>query len=373
MLAMSRRRRTAVAAARLRAAQCAVVEGETGVSGLLQRLLAERDWLIADGATGTNLFDAGLMHGDAPEMWNLDAPEKIAAHYRSFIDAGSDIVLTNSFGGTANRLKLHGLQDRVVEINRIAAALLADEIAASGRTVVCAGSVGPTGDLFQPVGPLSFEDGVASFVEQITGLRDGGADVAWIETMSAEIEVQAAAEAARRVGLPALVTLSFDTNGRTMMGVTPGRLVEMVHTMPAGSLVAFGANCGTGASDLLAGLLSARDDLGPNDVWIIKANCGIPEYLNGKICYNGTPQVMADYAVMARDMGARIIGGCCGTTPNHIRVMREALETRPAGAPPGLDDVITRIGPLTGTTATLFDAPATVEATTPDRPRRRRR
>ncbi|MCA8909567.1 MAG: betaine--homocysteine S-methyltransferase [Rhodospirillaceae bacterium] len=340
------------------------------MSQLLEQLLAEREWLVADGATGTNLFAAGLMHGDAPEIWNLEQPDKISAHYRSFIEAGSDIVLTNSFGGTANRLKLHGLDGRVHEINEIAARLLADEIAASGRQVVCAGSVGPTGDLFQPVGPLTFEDGVASFRAQMAGLKAGGADVVWIETMSAEIEVRAALQAAADVGLPAVVTLSFDTNGRTMMGVTPTRLIEVVHDVAPPPL-AFGGNCGTGAPDLLAGLLSARDRLAPGDVWISKANCGIPEWSGGEVCYNGTPEMMADYAVLARDAGARIIGGCCGTTPAHVRTMRAALESRPKGEVPSVEEVVARLGPLTGTTASLLDGESAEAA--PARARRRRR
>ena len=338
--------------------------------GLLARLLDERDWLLTDGATGTNLFAMGLAHGEAPECWNLDEPDKIRAHYRSFVEAGSDIVLTNTFGGTANRLKLHGLDGRVQEINAIAARLLKDEIRATGRSVVCAGSVGPTGDLFQPVGPLSFEDGVESFCAQMTGLRDGGADVAWIETMSAEIEVRAAVQAAEEVGLDAVVTLSFDTNGRTMMGVTPPQFVDLMHGL-AVPPVAFGGNCGTGAPDLMVGLLSARERLRAGDAFITKANCGIPEYVDGAIQYNGTPEMMADFAVMARDAGARIIGGCCGTTPVHIRAMRTALETRPRGSAPSFDQVLQVLGPVTGTTATLLeDAPAQAAAA---RPRRRRR
>src|SRR5690625_871182 len=136
------------------------------MSDLLQSLLRERPWLLADGATGTSLFALGLQHGDAPELWNLEHPEKVRAHYRSFMDAGSDIILTNSFGGTANRLKLHGAQDRVREVNRAAAALLREEIDRGTAPVVCAGSVGPTGDLFTPLGPLSHEEGVAVFRAQ---------------------------------------------------------------------------------------------------------------------------------------------------------------------------------------------------------------
>ncbi len=343
------------------------------MSDKLQTLLAERPWLVADGATGTSLFEMGLPHGDTPDAWNLSEPEKIRRHYRSFIEAGSDIVLTNSFGGTANRLKLHGLQDQVHEINRAAAALLAVEIEAAGRPVICAGSVGPTGDLFEPIGPLSYDDGVAAFTAQIQGLKDGGADVAWIETISAEVELRAALTAAAAVGLPAVCTLSFDTNGRTMMGLTPRdlvRLADSANPVPVG----FGGNCGTGASDLLVGLLSARPDVSPNHVLVAKANAGIPEYVDGAIRYNGSPELMADYAVLARDIGARIIGGCCGTTPTHVRAMRTALETRPpSGQVPDLAAIEAALGPVTGKTADLLDPEHTAPPEGPDRPRRNRR
>jgi len=324
------------------------------MSNLLSELLARRDWLLADGATGTNLFAMGLAHGDTPDLWNLDEPDKIRAHYRAFIEAGSDIVLTNSFGGTANRLKLHGADDRVYEINKAAAALLADEIRKSGRTVVCAGSVGPTGEIFQPIGELAYEDGVAAFTAQIQGLKDGGADVAWMETMSAEIEVNAALEAAEAVGLPAVTTMSFDTNGRTMMGVTPLRMTEFVKTHSHAPL-ACGGNCGTGASDLLAGLVSLNGKIDGDTVLIAKANAGIPAFVDGEIQYSGTPELMADFARLARDSGARIIGGCCGTTAVHVAAMKAALEAHDKQACPGLEIIIEKIGPLTGKTGDLLN------------------
>lgn len=336
-----------------------------------ETMLRERDWILTDGATGTNLFALGLEHGDSPEEWNLERQDKVREHYRTFIEAGSDLVLTNTFGATVNRLKLHGLQDRVHEINAAAARLLREEIEASGRNVICAGDIGPTGDLFEPVGPISHESGVESFLAQMEGLAEGGADVLWIETMSSEEEFAAALEAASRVGLPVVGTMSFDTNGRTMMGVTPSRLAGIVHDCGHDHKPhAWGGNCGTGAPDLLIGLISAQDKVGPDDILVAKANCGIPEYVDGAIRYSGTTELMADYAVMARDLGVKIIGGCCGTKPEHIVAMREALETRPRGPRPTPEDVIAKLGECTGSTMELIHGAPAAPARRPGRRRR---
>src|SRR5690606_26390920 len=197
------------------------VQPDARMTDPLQQLLAEKGILLADGATGTNLFAMGLTAGEAPEIWNVTAPERIAALHQGFIDAGADIILTNSFGGTRHRLKLHGAQDRVHELNRKAAELARKVASSAGRRVIVAGSVGPTGELLQPLGALTYEEAIDAFAEQIEGLKAGGAEVAWIETMSAPGEIKAAAEAAIRVGLPYTYTGSFDTAGRTMMGLAP--------------------------------------------------------------------------------------------------------------------------------------------------------
>ena len=335
----------------------------------LTKLLSERPWLLADGATGTNFFAMGLAHGDAPELWNLEQPEKVKQHYRSFIEAGSDIVLTNTFGGTANRLRLHGAEDRVREINAAAARLLGEEIEASGRMLVCAGSVGPTGDLMQPLGPLTFEDAVAAFRAQCEGLREGGADVAWIETMSSPDELKAAIQGAQEAGLEAVCTFSFDTNGRTMMGVTPESLVDLV-CEAAKRPLAYGGNCGVGAAELLAALVKIGKAAGADDVVVAKANCGIPEYHDGKIVYSGTEELMARYATMARDAGARIIGGCCGTTPDHVRAMRAALEAHEPGDAPSIEEIVEALGPISYG-AEGKSAPGSSEGRRSERRRRR--
>ena len=314
------------------------------MSDLLSKLLSTRDWLMADGATGTNLFNMGLMSGDAPEMWNLDHPEKITALYQGAVDAGSDIFLTNSFGANASRLKLHGAQGRVHELNEAAANLGREVADKAGRAVVVAGSVGPTGDIMAPMGSLTFESAVEMFHEQAEGLKAGGADVLWVETISAAEEFAAAAEGFALAGMPWCGTMSFDTAGRTMMGVTSADMVKKVGKL-AHQPLAIGANCGTGASDLLRtvlGMVAA----GPAQPIIAKGNAGIPKYHDGHIHYDGTPTLMGDYAVLARDCGARIIGGCCGTTPEHLRSMREALETRPKGDAPTLDAITAALGPF---------------------------
>ena len=312
----------------------------------LTDLLETRPWLLADGATGTNFFAMGLQHGDAPELWNLERPDDVVRHYRSFIDAGSDIILTNTFGGTANRLKLHKAEDRVFEINKAAAELAHRAIAESGRDgVIVAGSMGPTGDLFEPLGPLTVDQGAAAFAEQAKGLAAGGADLLWIETISAVDEVKAAVAGAKAAGLPYALTLSFDTNGRTMMGVTPAQFAKLAHELDPTPL-AFGGNCGTGASELMAALLNLQAAKAPEDVIVAKSNCGIPEYVEGEIHYTGTPELMADYARLALDAGVRIIGGCCGTTPDHIRAMRAALESHEQGSPPEMATVIAKLGEI---------------------------
>ena len=308
----------------------------------LTRLLEARDWLLADGATGTTLFGMGLAAGEPPEMWNVERPRDIRALYQGAVDAGSDLFLTNSFGGNASRLKLHGAQGRVGELNRVAAEIGRDVADKAGRAVVVAGSVGPTGEIFEPMGTLTHALAVEMFHEQAEGLRDGGADVLWVETMSAPEEYRAAAEAAGLAGMTWCGTMSFDTAGRTMMGTTSAAMVGMVEAL-ANPPAAFGANCGTGAADLLRTVLGFVAQ-GTERPIIAKGNAGIPKYRDGHIHYDGTPALMADYAVLARDAGVRIIGGCCGTMPEHLRHMRDALESRERGPRPTLEQIAGALG-----------------------------
>jgi methionine synthase I (cobalamin-dependent) len=310
----------------------------------LDTLLAERPVLLADGATGTNLFNMGLVSGDAPELWNDEHPDRIRALHQGFVDAGADIILTNSFGCNRRRLALHQAEARTHELNEKAARIARSVADAADRPVVVAGSVGPTGDLFAPLGPMTEDEAVDVFAEQIEGLKAGGADVAWIETMSAPEEIRAAARAAVRVGMPYTFTASFDTAGRTMMGLTPVAVADLAPTLPAPPL-AVGGNCGVGASDLLAsvGAITAAH---PEMVVVAKANCGIPRVDGEKVVYTGTPELMADYARLAIDTGCRIIGGCCGTSAHHLAAMRAAVDSHIRRARPSLEAIVETVGPL---------------------------
>ena len=316
------------------------------MSNLLEKLLGDKRVLLADGATGTTFFGMGLQSGDAPELWNSDYPERVASHYQAFVDAGSDLILTNSFGGTRYRLQLHKADDRVDELNRAAAAILREVVDASGREIVVAGSIGPTGEILAPLGSLAHEDAAAAFAEQALALEAGGADVIWIETMSSREEVELAVQGARQTSLPIVFTMSFDTNGRTMMGVGAADLMDLHGRL---GVHACGTNCGIGAAEVVATILNlraARDPAAEEPILVAKANCGLPEFIDGEIHYNGTPEIMARYAVLARDAGARIVGGCCGTSPGHVAAMREALDNTPPAPAPSLEDVQRELGDI---------------------------
>ena len=309
----------------------------------LSDLLATGRTLLADGATGTNYFAAGLEAGEPPEFWTEQQPAKVVALHQQFVDAGADIILTNTFGCNPHRLKLHKAQDRTYTLAKAAAELARGVADAAPRPVVVAGSVGPTGELFEPMGALTHDDAVASFTEEIRGLKDGGADVAWIETMSSAEEVHAAATAAITVGMPYVVTCSFDTAGRTMMGLLPAGLADVVAVEPQAPL-AIGANCGVGASDILVTLLEMG---GAPHALVSKGNCGVPQFVGTEIVYSGTPELMGRYATLAVQAGARIVGGCCGTTPEHLASMRAAIDSAAPGERPTVETIIEQVGPLT--------------------------
>jgi methionine synthase I (cobalamin-dependent) len=311
---------------------------------MLETLLKTGRPLLADGATGTNLFAMGLSSGESPELWNDTQRDKVFALHKSFVDAGADIILTNSFGANRRRLMLHALEGRVRELNRRAAEIAREAADRAGRPVIVAGSVGPTGDLLAPLGPLTADEAVEVFAEQIEGLREGGADVVWIETMSALDEMRAAARAAVAAAAPYTLTASFDTAGKTMMGLAPEALAqEMAAFAPPPA--AFGANCGVGAADLLVSIL-ALTEARPDAIVIAKANAGVPQWHGADIHYSGTPALMAHYAGLAIDAGARIIGGCCGTSPEHLAAMRAALDRHAPRPRPDEEMIVAALGPL---------------------------
>jgi 5-methyltetrahydrofolate--homocysteine methyltransferase len=291
---------------------------------VLHDLIAEKGFVLLDGATGTELFKRGLESGDPPEAWNVDHPDRIVSAYQAYVDAGADLFLTNSFGGTHYRLALHKLDDRVAELNRAAAELgrqVADAV--TDRRVVVAGSMGPTGELLEPMGTMTPTACTAAFAEQAAALSEGGADVLWIETMSSAEEAEAAVLGARQAcDLPVCLTFSFDTAGRTMMGLTG----EMAGRLAADLQVdAVGANCGNNLADTEAAIIQIRQ-ANPDVLVISKGNAGIPEWHGMDLVYNGTPEVMAAYAHRARELGVALIGGCCGSAAEHIALMRAVLD-----------------------------------------------
>ncbi|MFZ1963596.1 MAG: betaine--homocysteine S-methyltransferase [Roseiarcus sp.] len=311
---------------------------------MLSKLIAEGRPLLADGATGTNLIEAGLASGECAELWNETHPDRIRALHRSFVDAGADIILTNSFGANRRRLGLRDLGARARELSQRAAQNARAVADRAGRPIVVAGSVGPTGEMLAPLGPLGEDEATAIFVEQIEGLRSGGADVVWIETMSAPEEARAAARAAIAVGAPYTATASFDTAGRTMMGLEPAAFARAFDDLAPPPL-AIGANCGVGAADLVVSVL-AMTEARPDAIVIAKANAGLPQWRDGRLHYSGSPELMGRYAALAIDAGARIVGGCCGTTPAHIAAMRDALGGYRRGLRPDLATIEAALGKL---------------------------
>lgn len=314
------------------------------MSDPLRSLLAGRPALLADGAMGTSLFQLGLVTGDNPELWNVEHADRVEAVHRGFVAAGADIVLTNSFGGNRFRLKLHRHEHRVAELNAAAAELARRVTRDAGRDVIVAGSIGPTGEILAPLGACDPAEVEEAFAEQALALAEGGCDLLWVETMSAVEEVSAAVRGAARAGLPIVATLSFDTGGRTMMGLTPADAARLGREL-APRPVAIGANCGVGPNQLVATILALRA-ADPDAVLVAKANCGIPEYRDGQIHYTGTEAIMGAYACLARDAGARIIGGCCGTGTGHVAAMRAALDGSEPGPPPDVAAVEAALGPL---------------------------
>jgi methionine synthase I (cobalamin-dependent) len=287
--------------------------------GFVERLM-DGPVLVADGAMGTLLQDAGLPPGTPGEAWVLERPEAIAGVHRAYVDAGSELILSCSFGGTRSRLAHAGLADRVAEVNRRAVEVARE--AAEGRAFV-AGDIGPLGELLAPLGKRTYEEAVDMFAEQAAALAEAGADVLYVETMTSLEEVRAAVEGARRAapGFPLTVTMSFDTKGRTNMGVRPAQAAQALKEL---GVTAFGANCGY-SLEMTEEAARAMREVVPDVPLIVKPNAGLPRLVEDEVVYDATPEKMAQHARVLVDLGARIVGGCCGSTPAHIAAIARAV------------------------------------------------
>ena len=291
-----------------------------------QEMIAAPGVILADGAMGTMLFEAGLQFGDSPERWNVDHPERIQAVHQAYLQAGSRILLTNTFGGNRWRLSLHKLEGRARELVEAGARNTRAAVEAAGGRALVAGDIGPSGSLLAPLGELDEDDAVAGFAEQAEALLEGGVDVIWIETMSDLGEVAAAVRGVRKASseVPILTTMTFDTRGFTMMGVSPEKAVQALAQLGA---AAIGGNCGNGPEEIL-GVIEKMRATAPQTLLIAKANAGLPTLVEGRAVYAATPESMADYALAAVERGARIVGACCGSTPTHLRAMADGMKDR---------------------------------------------
>jgi 5-methyltetrahydrofolate--homocysteine methyltransferase len=272
---------------------------------------------------GTMLQDLGNDEGGAPELWNVERVDVVEGVLEGYASSGSRLLTTNTFGGTRARLQMHGLEDRVEELNQ-AAAELARRVADRHPGTFVLGDIGPSGELMEPMGDLTIDSAAELFAEQVRGLVAGGVDGILIETMSDLSEVEAAVTAARKEapGLPVFATLSFDTNLRTMMGVSPAMAVQAISDM---GVDVVGANCGRGLDEMRI-IAAQLAEAGAGRVRLmVQSNAGLPKLQGDTFVFDGTPEEMAGYAVEMRDLGFTVIGACCGSTPAHIAAMREAL------------------------------------------------
>ena len=288
--------------------------------------------LVADGATGTMLQSMGLVEGMIPELWNVERPDAIRALHRAYLDAGSGVILTNTFGGNRKKLdRAGGLGGRATELNRAAAELAREQ---AGKEAYVAGDLGPTGELLAPLGLLSEEEAIEVYAEQAEALVAAGVDLIWVETMSDLGEARAAVMGAlQATDLPVFCSLSFGRGARTMMGVTPQAAAEAL--WPLG-LTAIGANCGEGVEVITPVLSQMRnallDELGqpriadlPRPVFIAKPNAGLPHLEDGVTVYDLGPQDLAGHVPHFIELGAQVVGACCGSSPEHIAEISTAV------------------------------------------------
>jgi len=285
-------------------------------------LLGDNRPVLSDGAIGTMLQAAGLMPGASPEVWNVDHPDRLRVIHTAYADAGAQLLTTNTFGGTRPRLGLHGLEDRVHELNE-AGARIAREVA-DENGVLALGSMGPTGDLMEPLGTMTHDEAVELFAEQAGALAAGGADILLAETFSDLAEVQAAVEGCRKAApqVPVAVTMTFDLNGHTMMGVSPSRALSELAAL---EVELIGGNCGSGPDEIEAVMVTMTAERPAGVLLLSQSNAGLPQLVGDEFRYGGTPEVMAAYAARMHELGVDAIGSCCGSTPAHTAAMRAAL------------------------------------------------
>jgi 5-methyltetrahydrofolate--homocysteine methyltransferase len=288
----------------------------------LAPLLGDARPVVLDGGMGTLLQDSGLEDGAPGELWNLENPDAVRAAHAAYAEAGARLLTTNTFGGTRPRLDMHGLGDRLAEVNTAAARIarsVADE-----HGILVAGDLGPTGELMSPLGALEPADAQALFAAQVEALVEGGVDLVLVETLSDLAEAEAAIAAVRQVApeLPLAVTMSFDTNLRTMMGVRPGDAVRRLAEL---GVDAAGANCGRGPEEMeqiAAEMAAARtSDL----LLVAQSNAGLPQVVGDHFEYDATPDDLAAHATRLRELGIDLVGGCCGSTPAHIAAVAQRL------------------------------------------------
>jgi len=289
---------------------------------LLERLTTG-ETLVFDGAMGTMLVANGLTVGECPEEWNVSHPEVVSRIHKSYFDSGCDIVETNSFGGTRLKLSRFGLGDRVQELNRRAAE---NARAAAGPEKHVAGSVGPTGEFIEPYGTLTYGELLDVFREQVIALEEGGADIICVETMADLNEARAAIEAAKTsTGCIVFASMTFNQGKqgfRTMMGVDPTSAGRSLEEYGADLI---GTNCGTGPEDMVEIL---REISGATSKPLMaKPNAGMPRLEHDETVYPETPETMAAKMLPFLEVGAKVLGGCCGTTPEHLSEIAKTVKT----------------------------------------------
>jgi methionine synthase I (cobalamin-dependent) len=267
----------------------------------------------------------GLPAGEAPERWMLEHPEAVERLAGLYAEAGSDIVYTNTFGANRVRMNLCGMGGRIRELNLRAAELARAGVAASGRPVFVAGSIGPTGEMLEPYGELPLEQAREAFAEQARALAEAGVDLVVCETFADLEELLLCVETVRAAtAVPVFASMAYETSGRTMMGVRPE---DAVARLGAAGAAGVGANCSVGPDSLLH-VLTTMHEAAPEARLLAKPNAGLPQLLDGRTVYATGPEVLAGFARQMKQLGAAIVGGCCGTTPEHLAAMRLALDEK---------------------------------------------